>query len=264
MLMLLRGVAAAVVAALALAVWTSATRADETLRLGLNGSASTMTLAGRANAEDDDTLLVGRFGGFRGGFGGFRGFGGFHSGFGGFRGGFGGFHSFHSGFGGFRGGFGGFRNFRGFGGFRGGWGGWGGGWGGGFCAPISVWSPSFGCDPGWSYSPISLDIDVQGTPLPRSDWRPSSPYIEPTPMPRAQPPDDGTYPYDGGPRNPVPMPKTDPPPSTTPQKGVPVPSEGRIVSLPGKPTAKYSYAAYGEQPGKVASDDTSLVKKVQK
>src|SRR5262249_38196480 len=77
--MLLRGMAAGLLADLAPAVWTPASRGEQTLRLGLNVSAPTMTLAGKANADEDDTLLVHRWRHFGGCYGGFYG-GGFYGG----------------------------------------------------------------------------------------------------------------------------------------------------------------------------------------
>src|SRR5262245_6356071 len=110
--MFCRGVAAGVLAALALMVWAPASRAEETLLLGLNRSAPAYDLTLDTGRDDDADAVLAR--GFRGGFGGFHGFhGGFHRGFGGFHG----FHGgFHRGFGGFHGFHGGFH--RGFGGFH--------------------------------------------------------------------------------------------------------------------------------------------------
>jgi hypothetical protein len=64
----------------------------------------------------------------------------------------------------------------------------------------------------------------------------------------------GTYPYDGGPANPVPMPKVDPAPTNVPPKAV-VPGDERPVALPAR-SGKYSYLAYGEKPGQVEKDET--------
>ncbi len=58
-----------------------------------------------------------------------------------------------------------------------------------------------------------------------------------------------TYPYDGGPNNPVPLPRSE----TLPRQSLPatptyplVPTEGQAVSLPIKPAPKYQFSAYGE------------------
>jgi hypothetical protein len=61
-------------------------------------------------------------------------------------------------------------------------------------------------------------------------------------MPPATPDGGSTYPYDGGPDNPVPMPKRTAP---APLKVAP---GGKVVSLPPK-REKLAYPAYGEQPG---------------
>ena len=67
--------------------------------------------------------------------------------------------------------------------------------------------------------------------------------------PAPLPPADGTYPYDGGPANPVPQPSARPAAPATP----PVPLEGRPVSLPA-PEKKYTYPAYGEGKTSFAQD----------
>jgi hypothetical protein len=62
-----------------------------------------------------------------------------------------------------------------------------------------------------------------------------------------------TYPYNGGPQNPVPMPDARP---ATPQSAPPrptVPLEGRAVSLP-REQHKYTYPAYGEGRTSFAED----------
>jgi hypothetical protein len=80
-------------------------------------------------------------------------------------------------------------------------------------------------------------------------------YYAPGQTPRG----DGTYPYDGGPSNPVPNPKAAPVPQSAPERSVPL--EGRAVSLP-KPATKWAYPAYGEAPRRTtfAEDHTLLTK----
>jgi len=82
------------------------------------------------------------------------------------------------------------------------------------------------------------------------------------------PQNNGTYYYDGGPRNPVPLPKsgveTRPVPqlpSAPPKKTVPL--EGLPVSLPANSPAKFAYPAYGEKPVQTnfAEDRVIAVKK---
>jgi hypothetical protein len=80
--------------------------------------------------------------------------------------------------------------------------------------------------------------------------------------------DDATYPYDGGPANPVPgtkpMPRAEPQPaapSAAPQRSVPM--EGRAVSLP-RSASKWTYPAYGEQARRapaVTTEREVLIKK---
>lgn len=60
---------------------------------------------------------------------------------------------------------------------------------------------------------------------------------------------NGTYPYNGGPSNPVPLPSVQPAPQAQPT----VPLEGRAVSLP-KEEKKYTYPAYGEGSTSFAQD----------
>jgi hypothetical protein len=77
---------------------------------------------------------------------------------------------------------------------------------------------------------------------------------EALPVPRAAP-GDGTYQYDGGPRDPVPMPKADPAPKGK-QDAPPVPG-GRIANLRAK-ARQIVYRAYGEKldPPKPAEERT--------
>jgi hypothetical protein len=75
-------------------------------------------------------------------------------------------------------------------------------------------------------------------------------------------PGEDTFPYDGGPEDPVPMPKTEPAPtSKPPARGK---AEGQVVSLRAAKPSKYRYPAYGERPGRTSfADDrtTTVVKK---
>jgi hypothetical protein len=219
-----------------------------------------------------DTLDVGGHGSFHGGsHGGFHSsfhggsHGGFHNSFhGGFHNGFhnsfhGGFHngfhnSFHGGFhngfhSGFRGGF--HDRFR-FNSFAFGFG-FGRPWYYGsyydpyyyspyyYAPPVYYYSqPVYYVDPfytlgGTSASTYSLSIAASPRPVTRE--------LETLPPPMPPAGDDGTFPYDGGPRKPAPMPKADPAPTGTPT--TPLPLDGRAVSLPAKP-GKLAYPAYGE------------------
>lgn len=222
----------------------------------VRGDANIMTLAISGNQDDDDTQLVRGWGGYRGGWGGYRGYG------------WGGYRSY--GWGGYRGyGWGGY-GYRGYGwgGYRGyGWGGyyrpyWGYGWGG-YYRPYWGWGGyysygypyySYGYPyyyyPSYSYYyyPTALSYDPSAlsyyynnsTESPATDLNIRPRTLTPAPA-------DGTYPYDGGPKNPVPMPqpKSDPTPMKRPQPTVPL--EGKVVSLTPAPSpVKYTYPAYGE------------------
>jgi hypothetical protein len=111
----------------------------------------------------------------------------------------------------------------------------------------------YGSDPSFyssSYYPFSTSvIDPSTTGL---DTIPTLPMPTPSgsmPMPPAQ---GGTFPYDGGPANPVPMPRPEtnppPPPLPAPMAVPPAAPKGEDlkISLPGK-ASKYSYPAYGDQ-----------------
>jgi hypothetical protein len=58
-------------------------------------------------------------------------------------------------------------------------------------------------------------------------------------------PSDGTFPYDGGPVNPVPLPRSEP--SSVPGTSTAAAGNNQLVSLQAGP-AKYVYLAYGEKP----------------
>jgi hypothetical protein len=83
-----------------------------------------------------------------------------------------------------------------------------------------------------------VDLSINPVPLP-----PAGP-VETAPAPRAVPGGDPTFPYDGGPANPVPLPRTEAGPTAAPPPTIPL--EGRPVSLTTKP-AKLTYPAYGER-----------------
>jgi hypothetical protein len=82
--------------------------------------------------------------------------------------------------------------------------------------------------------------------------------VSPPVMPR----EDGTYPYNGGPKNPVPNPGADPAPMKDKQRTVPL--EGRSVSLP-KSTSKWTFPAYGEAARRTSNveDRTYYTKKTE-
>jgi hypothetical protein len=81
-------------------------------------------------------------------------------------------------------------------------------------------------------------------------------------LPVPQPlPNDGTYPYDGGPANPVPLPQAEPAPT---RKGGSTPAPARVVGIESK-APKYSYQAYGDKPAaRKAVPDRQLAAKPAK
>ena len=227
----------------------------------------------------------GGWGGYRGGWGGW-GYGGWGRGWG-----YGGFYRpYYAGFGGWGRGLGGFglglglgyglgslRYGLGYGGY--GWGGLYGGYSGypgygvygygypiysygGYGYPISTYgsyyapygyaSPgyygistyNYVCPPGTSVTVANPSPSVVVPDLPPAG---SSTY-----PPATQP--GGTYPYDGGPANPVPLPKVQqtvpldpaqPAPAVNPRR--PAPAQGLFVSYPPRrPTTGFAYPAYGE------------------
>ena len=226
-------------AALALA---GEVRAGDDIRPSMPVGAEAPTLD-LTNLDADAQFVQYRY---RGGYGGYRGYyGGYRGYYGGYRGYYGGYRNYYGGYPGY---YGGYRNY--YGGYPGFYGGYGNySYGGGYQPyyyPGYYYSPgvSFGFSFGSpydyygpSYCPMGLEIGTQPAPQVLNVRPPQSEYSPPARR------EDGTYPYDGGPQNPVPMPGAEPaapkaPPAT-------LPPAGRIVSLKEKPT-KYSYAAYGE------------------
>ena len=229
-------ITAALAAAGLLAAGTSV-RADDTLRLRLDRTETPTMKLGGAESVDADTYEVGRGGGragggYRGGYGGYRG--------GYYRGGYG--YGGRYGYGiGYRGGYGYGRPYYGwYGGYRPYYGNWWGGYGLPFGYYPSVYyygSPY--------YYPASTTIVV---PPATANFVPASTLqaapnagLETAPPPQVVP-SDGTFIYDGGPRPPVSAPNINADPSAP--VPVPVPADGRPISLRGKPA--YSYPAYGE------------------
>ena len=226
-------------AVLAVAGPSSAQNSD-TLRLSGGPTGATMTLGGTGTVEDaateDIELAHYKKFGYYGGYGGYKGY------YGGYRGFYGGsgYRGFYPGYGGY-----GYRNF-GYSGYRGFYG-----------------YPSFGYSRpfyGYGYRPyypyyggsgffigfrISADTDALNTPaVPLGgSVKPAQP-AQPMMVPLG--PDNGTFPYDGGPAKPVPLPTPDAKPMTppAPQPGandLPVSLKPKIGITPPK------YKAYGEK-----------------
>jgi hypothetical protein len=110
------------------------------------------------------------------------------------------------------------------------WGGWG--WGGGFYlingAGVAVNTPN-----------LQLNVAVG----PRQPVA-ASPAATPTPPVRPAQPAPGTFPYDGGPANPVPQPAPNPP-----SEPLPAPAAEATAMRVGQSVSKpvYRYTAYGER-----------------
>ena len=167
--------------------------------------------------------------------------------------------------------------------WRGGWGGWNGGWGWGapvttfyYSPPLYYYYPSVYYYPSYSWCPITLDQTNAGFNStlqfePRQQQNVAPPAAnQPQQQPNGNSSGYGTYPYNGGPSNPVPMPQgaqqyqpqQRPAPATQPAPQKTVPLEGIPISLPGRtPTAqKYTYPAYGETPGRTQfAEDRPIV-----
>jgi hypothetical protein len=242
------GVLAAVAALLA---FTLPARAGDAHKLNLTrGSAEAPTLNLVGDAQGADTLDVA----YRGGYGGYRGgYGGYRGGYGGYRPGY--YSRNYGGYGyGYRGYYGGYRNYgygyRGYyGGYRPGYysyypryysyyprysyGYYGGYYGSGYYGG-SYYYPSAG-----AAAPV-VSLEITRGPAFRDD-APDAQPAPPPPAPAAV--EEPTYPYDGGPRNPLPMPKADP----VPVPDVKTPVDGHSVSLPAKVASKLTYPAYGER-----------------
>jgi len=170
------------------------------------------------------------------------------------------------------------------GGWRRGWGGWGRGWGWAGWRRGWGWRPywrGFGWpyyagyyDPGFYtglYFPRLFGLNIQiGRPVyysaeyddacPIVDdagpvtggtelrTRPRTYMLQPpreTVPPPSGAPDDATYPYDGGPQDPVPMPKGQPAPTGKPPAKGKV-ADGPVASLRVAKPSRFAYPAYGE------------------
>jgi hypothetical protein len=262
-----------------------ATRADDdTVRLGGNIEAKTTTLS--YDGQSDTVLTRGARGGFGFHHGGFH-HGGFHVGhhFGHFHGGYYRNHGYGYGYGGY---YAAYRPYYGYGyGYGGyGYGGYG-GYGYGCYQPYVYYSspyyypaytyvnscytyaPPVYSTPGYSYYPMSAQVQVGQPQIGKTLYL--APNQQPVqPMPPVNGNGKGTFPYDGGPANPIPLPKGagDQTPAGQPLPKQ-IPTDGRLVSIPASQPAKtgssgFAYPAYGEQgTSGFASDRTTTVKTVK-
>jgi len=277
MKMLSKHLAYGLALAAGLALSSTASAADDVIRLALPSSQSSDTLTLGATSDDLDAGVIdvaryyggGYRGGYRGGYyGGYRGgsYGGYRGyGYAGYRGGY---------YGGYRGYYGGYRGY--YGGYRGYYRPYYSGYYGygyssyGYSSPYYYGGYGYyGCsltdfDTADLYPVCSRRVIVQVTPSypvrPSYQVQPSQEVLpNPSPVPQQQlppPDDDGTYPYDGGPKSPVPM----PPQSFDDARPTQIP-HGKLqrgetlVSLNPKQaqektssSGKWNYPAYGEKP----------------
>jgi hypothetical protein len=223
-------------AVVAVVAWGGPSRGGDTIRLAGDADAPTQNLVDDGSGADTIPTWYRGFGwGYRGyGWGGYRGFG------------YGGFYRPYFGWGGFYRpyyGLGFYRPFYGLGLYRPYY-----GFSLGYGFGYSGFYPGFGFGYGGLFGPwcaggsasvysLNIPMATLGTPLD------GAPPGGPDPAPKQRPSEEGTFPYDGGPANPVPNPKETTRPSTPPQRSVPL--EGRAVSLP-RSAAKWTYPAYGE------------------
>jgi hypothetical protein len=247
---------AGLLAAVGVLAWGGSSRGGDTIRLNMVDNTPTRGLV--EDGQGADTIRTWHHGFGWGGWGyhslGWGGWGYRGLGWGGL--GWGGFYRPYWGWGGL----GLYRPYYGFGlGYGLGFGGLGYGLGLGRFG-FGGFYPGFGIGYGGLFGPwcagasasvytLNMPAVTLGSPLPGAA-QPNAPV---------QPRDGGTFPYDGGPSNPVPNPK-DTPSSTTPPRSVPL--EGRAVSLP-RAAPKWTYPAYGER-ARRTSERTYLTRGGQK
>jgi hypothetical protein len=253
----------------------TASWANDVIRLG--GQSALLNIEGGTDTELIQYRGRGGYGGgYRGGYGGYRGgygsYGGYRGGYGygGYRGGYGGYY------GGYRGYYGGgYGNY--YGGYRGGY--YGGGYG--YYRPYynnyyygSYYRPHYYnryyrivADPCDIVPNVTLTL--QSTNYPQV----VNPNQYEQPM-QVIPNTSGnqTYPYDGGPKNPIPMPPAD---NTTPAnnedgpRGI-IPLDGKLVSMPLNPTGgtpsvvapdlhRWTYVSTTNTPSQVKTSPTRIV-----
>jgi hypothetical protein len=242
----------------------------DTIPLFGGSSSTTMTLGGQGTAAqaatEDNELTHGykyRYGGYRGGygFGYYGGYRGYYGGYGGYRGygrhyaGYGGYY------GGYRGGYyGGYRGY-GYAGYYGGYRPYYGGYSSfsyyqpayysSYYASYPVYSAYYDCGPSiylgvGGATGIGAPVVTLGTDFarPAEVAQPAPEAAQPMVPPSA--PGNGTFPYDGGPANPVPLPKADPN-AMPPVNPALIATDLPISLKPKSAVSPYRYKAYGEK-----------------
>jgi hypothetical protein len=97
------------------------------------------------------------------------------------------------------------------------------------------------------YYPVGVATGISGnagTGLPMTNGYAPAPMAQPTV------PNDGTFPYDGGPKNPIPLPMADPqsiPATNFVTTPTATPISGKTASGIAPATTPYKYKAYGEK-----------------
>lgn len=111
--------------------------------------------------------------------------------------------------------------------------------------------------PYYYYYPVGLNVTI-GSASVRAVLPGAANGVYNLPMPTPSPGQPGTFPYDGGPANPIPpaKPEAKPAPST-------LPLEGRTISVQAPSAPKYTYPAYGEDLNRANGnpDRTILIRK---
>jgi len=237
-------------------------RPGDTFRLDLPGPDRTANAAPAGPDQNDKDLYTvgyrgvhGGFYGYRGGYVGYRGYyAGYRGGYAGYRGSYGGYHG---GYHGYHGHYAGYRGYYGYAYPRY----YGGYYGYPYArayygAPSVYYYPPLVADPcvlSGSITTLAPAITLRINPAPAVQGRiiqtpgaPLPPPMTPAPGPG---PAAGTYPYDGGPLDPVPMPKLDEAPMDAPTPIIrPDPRVVSAVIAVSEGKGKWAYPAYGEAP----------------
>ncbi len=212
--------------AAALMVCVVQANAGDTVKLVLKSSKATVVAAPEATNPDDTVLVHGWRGGYRGGYhGGYR--GGYRYGY---------HYGYRAYYPRYYGGYGYYRSWY----------------------PAYYWPRAYYYAPYYYYAPpVYYPCYRIGLPV---TIAPSVEIQTPAPQPiPVGPSNDGTYPYDGGPRAPVPQPKDfDPAPSSSPKPTLPL--DGKPVSLPVQSKyTQFEYPAYGDDRTTAKKKDSRTV-----
>ncbi len=121
--------------------------------------------------------------------------------------------------------------------------------------------PPVSAPPVSSYStPAGVGVTVYSLPegnVTYSVTRPPPPGAELVPVPPV--PRDATFPYDGGPADPVPMPRAEPDAAAAPRYFHMPPRAAVEVSLPMPTKSRFAYPAYGDGADRAAADRDRVI-----